>query len=295
MNEKISTPKAWLLASRPKTLLAAVVPVLVGGAFAFADKKFSLLSTAVAFFCSFCIQIGTNFTNDLYDHLKGADTAERIGPLRVLNAGLINKRQMRNAIVLVFGSAFFAGLYLVWRGGFPILVIGILSIISGYIYTAGPYPLAYNGLGDLFSFVFFGIVGTTGTYFVNTLEWSPIALLASIPVGTLITAILVVNNYRDIDQDAAAGKHTLAVKFGKRFTELEYILLILCAFAVPVILVVYYHFSLWILLPYAALPLAIHMVSLLYSLEGSELNKLLELTAKFSALFGLLFAIGAVL
>jgi 1,4-dihydroxy-2-naphthoate octaprenyltransferase len=295
MNTQISKSGAWLLASRPKTLLAAVVPVLVGGAFALADKKFSPTATFIALFCSLCIQIGTNFTNDLYDFLKGADTTERIGPIRVLNAGLITKKEMRNAILIVFGSAFFAGLYLVWLGGLPILIIGLLSIMAGYIYTAGPYPLAYNGLGDLFSFAFFGVVGTTGTYFVNTLHWSPIALQASIPVGTLITAILVVNNYRDIEQDAAAGKRTLAVKFGKRFTEIEYIVLLITAFVVPVILVAVNGLSLWLLLPFASLPLAFRMVSLLFTLEGQELNKLLELTAKFSALFGLLFSIGAII
>lgn len=295
MEKQISKTGAWILASRPKTLLAAIVPVLVGAAFAFADKKFSPAATLTALFCSLCIQVGTNFTNDLYDFLKGADNTERVGPLRVLNAGLVTKKEMRNAIVLVFGSAFLAGLYLVKLGGLPILVIGILSIISGYIYTAGPYPLAYNGLGDIFSFVFFGVVGTTGTYFVNTMSWSPLAFLASIPVGTLITAILVVNNYRDIEQDAAAGKKTLAVIFGKKFTEAEYIFLIGIAYLIPVVMAIKGDTSFWIFLPFVSLPLAYKMIRLLYTLKGTELNKLLEITAKFSALFGFLFALGAIL
>ncbi len=295
-NLSISRRSAWILAARPKTLLAAIVPVLVGGTLAYSDdkSKFSFLATVVALFCSGCIQIGTNFTNDLFDYLKGADTVERVGPLRVLSSGLISKGEMKYAIIGVFGAAFFAGLYLVWIGGTEIFIIGVLSIFSGIIYTAGPYPLAYNGLGDLFSFVFFGVVGTMGTYYVNIKEWSLHSFIASIPVGALITAILVVNNYRDIVQDAKAGKKTLTVKFGESFTRFEYILLLLVAFLSPVYLVYNSHFSTWLLLPYLSLPLAIKMIRMLFTLRDQALNSLLELTAKFSALFGLLFSIGII-
>ncbi len=296
-NQNISKPRSWLLAARPKTLLAAVVPVLVGGTLAYSDNidKFSWTASLVAFFCSMCIQIGTNFTNDLFDFIKGADTDERVGPTRVLSAGLISKSEMKNAIIVVFGAAFFAGLYLVQIGGISIFIIGILSIFSGIIYTAGPYPLAYNGLGDLFSFVFFGVVGTMGTYYVNIKEWSLHSFIASIPVGALITAILVVNNYRDIVQDAKAGKKTLAVKFGKSFTRMEYIALLLLAFFAPVYLVYHSHFSIWLLLPCLLLPLALRMISMLFKFRNQALNSLLELTAKFAALFGLLFSIGLVI
>lgn len=296
-NQNISKFQAWILAARPKTLLAAMVPVLVGCAFAKHDHKFAILPSIIALLCSFLIQIGTNFTNDLFDFLKGADNKERVGPIRVLNEGLVSKKEMVFAISLVFGTAFFSGLYLVYVGGVFILVIGILSIISGIIYTAGPYPLAYNGLGDLFSFIFFGIVGTVGTYFVNTLQYSNQALLASIPVGSLITAILVVNNYRDIEQDRKSNKNTLAVKFGKVFSRNEYIGFFILSYFIPTVLFFGFHseFSIWIFLPYLSLPLAFKLIKLLFKLEGQELNKLLELTAKFSAVFGVLLSLGAVL
>jgi len=198
---KESKLNSWFLASRPKTLLAAVVPVMVGSALAISMKKFFLPYSIVALLCSILIQIGTNFTNDLYDFLKGSDTVKRKGPRRVLASGLISAKEMKVAIILVFGTTFLLGLYLVYSAGLIILWIGILSIFAGIIYTAGPFPLAYNGLGDVFVFIFFGIVGTMGTFYLHTQEISLLALLVSIPVGALITNILVVNNYRDIEED----------------------------------------------------------------------------------------------
>ena len=283
------------MASRPKTLLAAVVPVLVGSSLAFRMNNFSALVSLVCLTCSLLIQIGTNFTNDLYDHLKGADTAERVGPLRVLSAGLVSEKQMKFAIYFTFGGSFVLGLILVSIGGLPILIIGVLSIISGIIYTAGPFSLAYNGLGDIFSFVFFGIVGTVGTFYVNTLSLSPVAFLLSVPVGALITAILVVNNYRDIEQDRKAGKHTLAVTFGMVFSKIEYIFFMGISFLIPFVLYFHYSFSLWIMLPFISLPMTVTLIRMLFKLEGEELNKLLELTAKYSALFGLLLSAGIIL
>nr|MBP9122348.1 1,4-dihydroxy-2-naphthoate octaprenyltransferase [Ignavibacteriaceae bacterium] len=158
----------WILAARPKTLLAAFVPVIVGTSLAVAEGSYNLFVSSVALICSILIQIGTNFTNDLYDHLKGADTKERVGPKRALNEGWVTVAQMKVAIYLSFLLSFLMGLYLVYYAGPFILLIGILSIISGFMYTAGPFPLAYNGLGDLFVFLFFGFVGTVGTYFINT-------------------------------------------------------------------------------------------------------------------------------
>ncbi len=283
------------MAARPKTLFAAFAPVIVGASLAVAEKKFDAFSSVVALLCSILIQVATNYTNDLYDHLKGADTKERVGPKRALNEGWVTTTQMKTAIYLTFGTAFLMGLYLVYIGGPFILAIGILSIIAGFMYTGGPFPLAYNGLGDLFVFLFFGFVGTIGTYFINTSTVSSQALLASIPVGALVTNILVVNNYRDFEQDRKAGKRTLAVMFGKNFALGEYLTLLGSSFAVPLIMFVYYDLNAWIFLPYLTLPFAYKLIIMLLNRHGSELNPALELTAKLSALFGVLFSVGLVL
>jgi len=295
MTQEISKTRAWILAARPKTLPAASVAVFVGSALAIRTHKFSFVASLFCLLCSFLIQIGTNFANDLFDHLKGSDTPDRVGPMRLLSSGHIAPREMKVALWVTFGLAFLLGMYLVYIGGMPILIVGVLSIISGIVYTAGPYPLAYNGLGDLFSFVFFGVVGTVGTYYVNTLEISRLAFVASVPVGSLITAILVVNNYRDIAQDRAANKNTLAVTFGKKFSRIEYRTFIFVSFLTPLALYHFFDFSYWVFLPVITVPLAVKMIRLLSTLEGQALNKLLAITAAFSAIFGLLFAIGIAL
>ncbi len=176
-----------------------------------------------------------------------------------------------------------------------ILWIGIFSILAGLAYTAGPFPLAYNGLGDLFVFIFFGIVGTVGTYYLHAHEFTVLAFLISLPVGALITNILIVNNYRDIEEDKSAGKKTLAVLLGREFSRYEYIFFILVSFFVPFLLHFKYDFSFWVFLPYLTLPLAISLVKMIYVLNGTQLNKTLELSAKFSALFGLLLSVGIIL
>jgi 1,4-dihydroxy-2-naphthoate polyprenyltransferase len=287
--------KNWIIASRPKTLLAAFVPVLVGSAAAASEGVFIPLYSVIALLCSLLIQIGTNFTNDLYDYLKGADTAARKGPVRVLAANLISVKEMKIAIILTFALAFVLGLYLVYEVGLVILIIGVISIIAGLAYTAGPYPLAYNGLGDLFVFVFFGLVGTMGTYYLHMQEFSIYSFLVAIPVGALITNILVVNNYRDLEEDKHAGKYTLAVKLGYRFTRYQFILSNILSYVVPLVVYLYYGHSLWIFLPLLSIPLAIKVVSMILTYQGILLNKTLELTAKLSALFGILFSIGLIL
>lgn len=291
MKEKINN---WILASRPRTLPAAAVPVIVGSAAAINSGKFYPLLSVLALICSLLIQIGTNFTNDLYDFLKGADTVKRKGPLRVLASGMVSAGEMKTAIIIVFGTAFLIGLYLVNNAGMFILIIGVLSIAAGLAYTAGPYPLAYNGLGDVFVFLFFGIAGTVGTEYLHTHEISAVALISAIPVGALITNILVVNNYRDIEEDRAAGKNTLAVKIGRSLTRVQYVFLLVLSMLTPLILFTVYNFSPWIFLPYLTIPVIIILVRMMYTLQGKELNKTLELTAKFSALFGLLYAAGLI-
>ena len=293
--KNISKFQSWILASRPRTLPAAIVPVMVGSALAIFQGTFFPLYSIIALLCSVLIQIGTNFTNDLHDHLKGSDTKERKGPLRVLASGLISVNEMEFGIFLVFLTAFLLGLYLVYSVGIIILWIGIFSILAGLAYTAGPFPLAYNGLGDLFVFIFFGIVGTVGTYYLHAHEFTVLAFLISLPVGALITNILIVNNYRDIEEDKSAGKKTLAVLLGREFSRYEYIFFILVSFFIPFLLHFKYDFSFWVFLPYLTLPLAISLVKMIYVLNGTQLNKTLELSAKFSALFGLLLSVGIIL
>ncbi|MBD3410085.1 MAG: 1,4-dihydroxy-2-naphthoate polyprenyltransferase [Ignavibacteriales bacterium] len=287
--------RAWLLASRPKTLPAAFVPVVVGASLAYAEGAFDLLPTLAAAVCAVLIQIGTNFTNDLYDKLRGADAEDRIGPSRAMNDGLVSERAMRIAVGVTFGAAFLVGGYLIYIGGLPIFAIGVASILAGAAYTAGPFPLAYRGLGDLFVLLFFGFVGTMGTYYVNALEFSALSALAAAPVGALVTNILVVNNYRDVEQDRRAGKNTLVVLWGKKFARFEYVGLLGASFLVPLIMFFAYDISAWIFLPYLTLPFAYKLVTSLFTLSGAPLNRTLELTAKFSLAFGALLSIGIAL
>ena len=293
--QNISKWETWILASRPKTLLASAVPVIIGSSIAVFDHEFKPIAAFFALICSALIQIGTNFVNDLYDFLHGTDKKDRVGPTRVLAAGLVTPNEMKIAIIIIFGLSFLLGLYLVYIGGWIILLIGILSIMAGIAYTAGPLPLAYNGLGDIFVFIFFGFVGTVGTYYVQALQLTPFVFWVSIPVGALITNVLVVNNYRDINEDKLNGKHTLAVKLGQKFTRLQYLVFTVISYAILLVVYFTYKQELIIFLPVLSLPLAIKLIKMIYTLEGKELNKTLELTAKLSAIYGILFALGILL
>lgn len=292
---QISKIESWLLASRPKTLPAAVMPVFVGTSIAIHDGLFNPFAAIIALLCSLLIQIGTNFVNDLHDYLKGSDKKDRLGPVRVLVSGLITENEMRIGITIVFGSAFILGMYLVYLAGWFIFIIGVLSLIAGYAYTAGPYPLAYNGLGDIFVFIFFGFVGTIGTYYVQAQEITMLVFWSSIPVGALITNILVVNNYRDLEEDKIAGKNTLAVKFGGTFAKMQYLIFMILSFAILLLVYFTYKQSIYVFLPLLTLPIAIKLVSMIFKLSGKDLNSTLALTAKLSAVYGILFAVGILL
>lgn len=283
---------AWILALRPRTLPAALVPVLVGSSIAVHDNTFKPLAAVVALFCAILIQIGTNFVNDLFDFLHGTDKKDRIGPLRVVTSGLISVNEMKLGIITVFGLSLLLGMYLVYTAGWEILLIGVISILAGIAYTAGPFPLAYNGLGDIASFLFFGLIGTVGTYYVQANEISTFAFWSSIPVGALITNILVVNNYRDREEDQSNGKNTLAVLLGETFTRLQYVFFMIVSYAILFVVFFTYKNSYWVFLPIISLPLSIKLIKMIFTLRGRELNKTLELTAKLSALYGLLFAAG---
>ncbi len=295
MSDNINRLKIWVLASRPKTLPAAVAPIFVGSAVAFNNDKLNIWAAIIALICSLLIQIGTNFVNDLYDFLKGTDDENRVGPTRALSAGWISPSQMKFAIYLTFGITFLLGLSLVYHAGLVVLLIGVLSIFAGYSYTAGPFPLAYNGLGDIFVFVFFGIVATVGTYFVQAIEFSVFALLASIPVGLLITNILVVNNYRDADLDKKKKKLTLAVIFGKSFSRFQYLFSLVFSYSIPILLFFAFETSIFILLPLLTLPLAVKLQLEINKFSGERLNKTLEFTAKLSVIFSFFFSLGIIL
>ncbi|TXD37735.1 1,4-dihydroxy-2-naphthoate polyprenyltransferase [Lujinxingia vulgaris] len=284
--------QSWLLASRPKTLAAAAVPVVVGSAVAYGQDLFAPGPAIAALVGAGLIQIGTNFANDYFDAKSGADNENRLGPTRAVQAGLLTPNAMKWATALTFLAAALVGLYLIGVGGWPILVIGIASILSGIAYTGGPYPLGYNGLGDLFVFIFFGIIAVTATHYVQALSFSIEALVASIPIGLLSTAILIVNNYRDVDTDRVAGKNTLAVRLGKAVTRKQYAGVVLGAYLVPVIQVAAGLSQTWVLLPLVSLPLAMKCIRALGELEGSALNALLARTAGLLTVFGVLYAIG---
>jgi 1,4-dihydroxy-2-naphthoate octaprenyltransferase len=286
----------WLLAARPKTLVATVAPVLIGAAFVSDVAWLHLPLVICALLSALCIQIGTNFVNDYADFKKGADTAKRLGPTRVTQAGLIAPDKVKRGAQIVFALAVVFGIPLIARGGLPILLIGLLSILFGWAYTAGPYPLGYNGLGELFVFLFFGVAAVVGTAYAITLEWQPLILLVAAAPGLHASALLAVNNVRDVDTDRLAGKRTLAARFGRTFGRIEYVTLVALPFAVPVLLYFVSHFDHFILLPLLSLPLAVAPVrKTLTRSDGPGLIEALVGTTRLQLAFGVLFAIGLAL
>ena len=280
------------MAARPRTLPAAAAPVLVGCGAAWGSGRFALWPALAALCAALFIQIGTNFANDLFDFIKGADTSERLGPLRVTQAGLVTPRAIAVATGAAFGLAAVLGAYLVLVAGWPVLVVGVLSILAGLAYTGGPYPLGYNGLGDLFVFLFFGLAAVGGTYFVQAHELSTAAVLAGVPMGFLATAILAVNNLRDAPTDTVAGKKTLAVRFGANFAKTEYAVLTWGAYACLPVLYLLGHTSLWVFLPALSLPLLFRLLHTVCTVSGRPLNAALGGTGQLELVFGILLAVG---
>jgi len=281
------------MAARPKTLWAAVAPVLMGTAMAWQAGGFHVVAAGCALLGAVLIQVGTNFANDYFDHVKGADTPDRLGPTRVTQTGLVSPGAMRCATALTFGLACIPGLYIVLRGGWVFAAIGLAAILSGILYTAGPYPLGYLGLGDLFVLVFFGPVAVGGTHYVQALELGADVLLAGVAAGLFSVAILTVNNLRDIDQDRRAGKRTLPVRFGRTFAKGEYLAaLIVGGLAVPAVLALRSG-RWWVLLSAAVLPAALPTVrTVLTRVDGPALNGALAATGKLLLVFAGLFALG---
>ena len=292
VNSRPGQFQVWLLASRPRTLPAAAAPVVVGTAVAISDSLFSFGPALAALLGALLLQVGANLANDVFDFKKGADTTRRLGPLRVTQAGLLSPGQVLFGMWLTFGLAALAGLYLALVGGWLIIAIGLFSIAAAIAYTAGPFPLGYNGLGDLFVFIFFGPVAVGGTYYVQASALSPIALWSALPIGLLATAILVVNNLRDVDTDRTAGKKTLAVRLGARGVRIEYLLLVGAAYAIPVLMWLLGFSGPWPLLSWLSWPLAVPLIRLIWREKGRPLNQALARTAQLELAYAALFALG---
>jgi 1,4-dihydroxy-2-naphthoate octaprenyltransferase len=289
----VSTGRAWWIAARPRTLPVSLAPVVVGTAVAIGEGRARPGPALAAALGALLLQLVSNFSNDLFDFEKGADTAERIGPPRVAQLGLLTPGAIRVGIALTVLAALLVGLYLVAVAGWPVVVVGLLSIAAALAYTGGPWPFGYKGLGDLAVFVFFGVVAVTGTHYVQALSLSGAALAASVPVGALATAILVVNNVRDIDTDRAAGKRTLAVRLGRSGARAEYALLIGVAFAAPAVFAWMLDRSLFVLLPIVLLPRAISLVRTVGTrTDGPSLNEALAGTAQLVLAYAVLLAVG---
>lgn len=284
--------KIWLSATRPRTLPAALAPVLVGTALAAHVGRADFCAATLCLLFAGLIQIGTNFANDYFDYIKGADTETRVGPLRAVAAGWVRPEVMRRAMIGIFATAFVAGLALIAWGGPWLILIGVASIVCGVAYTGGPWPLGYNGLGDLFVFLFFGLVAVGATYFVQAGALTPDVWLAAVPVGLLAANILVVNNYRDRTTDAVAGKRTLVVRFGLRFARVQFNTSLLVAGGIPLVFWAR-GFSVWCLLPLVLAPVAWrHSRRLLNSHAPAELIVLLGDTGKLLAAYAGLAALG---
>ena len=296
---RITRLQAWILASRPRTLTAAAAPVFVGSGLAQWHGSFSPLPALAALGGALLIQIGTNLANDYYDHLRGGDTEERVGPIRVTQSGLIPPAAVKRATFLVLGLALLPGLYLVWIGGMPILLVGVASLVCAVAYTGGPFPLAYHGLGDLFVFLFFGLVAVGGTFWVQALSFGPEVLLAGAGMGALSTAILVVNNLRDLETDERAGKRTLAVRLGHAGTKFELLFLAMMGFVTPVVGILFYGWTPLSLLCYGAILPAISSARILAPYEPADdpgvLIPPLGMTAQAAGLYGLLLGLGLAL
>jgi 1,4-dihydroxy-2-naphthoate octaprenyltransferase len=286
-----SAVRTWLLAIRPATLPAAASGVVVGLGAALAAGAALRVDTALGCLAvALLLQVVANLANDLSDFRRGADTPDRAGPTRVASAGLVTERQLEVAIGVTIGLAALTGLWLAWVGGPAIVGLGLLAIVAALAYTGGPWPYGYRGLGEVFVFVFFGLVAVVGTAYLQALRFEPLFAVAAIPVGALTTAILVVNNLRDIPTDAAAGKRTLAVMLGRRATAVEYAILLVAAFAVPIGLMLA-GFGIVQLLPLVSAPLVGPLLRTVRDFrEPRQLNLVLKGTARLDLAFGVLFA-----
>ena len=288
--------QAWWIAFRPKTLIVSIAPVALGLALAYHNNNFTSVLIGILTLCAaVLIQIGTNLINDVYDFLSGADTDNRLGPARAVQSGLLSERKVKLGAYVCFLMALLIGIYLVYEGGIPILLIGSFALISGYCYTAGPYPLGYNGFGDLFVFIFFGLIATPGTYYLQTnILFDINAILIGSAIGFLAVAILCVNNIRDINSYKKAGKKTLAVRFGFQPVIILYDLMIVLSYVSIGMLFFNENFvwSLSLFLLALTIPMALNLLIDIHRKKGQELNGVLNKTIIFMRLFSFILIIG---
>ena len=292
--ERPSAARIWLMAARPRTLPAAVAPVLVGTALAATEGTFKPLTFLAALVGALFIQVGTNLSNDYSDARRGADTEDRLGPVRVTAGGLVPPRQVLVATYVAFGLAVLAGSYLIATAGWELLAVGAASILAGVLYTGGPRPYGYEGLGEVFVFLFFGVVAVSGSYFaqVERLTWE--AFVLAVPVGLLASAILVVNNVRDLETDRRAGKRTLAVRLGRERTRRLYVAMLAAAYLSLVGIAL--GLSAWVLLPLLSVPLAARQAAVVRTrTDGPSLNAALAGTGALQLCFCVLLAAGVLL
>ena len=291
----ISKTQAWILASRPKTLPAAASPVLIACAVAFVEHKFEPLAALAALLGALLLQIGANIANDVFDFQLGTDNQHRLGPLRMTQAGYLTPTEMKTGMVVVFILAAMCGVYMALVSGWWIIIIGALAILAAVAYTGGPFPYGYKGLGELFVFIFFGFAAVCGTYYAQAKSVSLLAILSSVPVGLLIVCILVVNNLRDLNGDKSSGKRTLAVRFGATWAKQEFIALLALAYLF-VFLITFVHLgTVWILLCWLSLPLALQLVKSVLNEQGKALNLTLAGVGKLTLIFSILYTIGLII
>jgi 1,4-dihydroxy-2-naphthoate octaprenyltransferase len=295
---ELTTPnrfQVWWLAIRPRTLPAAAAGVVVGSALTLYDRTFHPIPAMAALLVALLLQIGSNLANDVFDYERGSDSARRHGPLRVTQSGLLTPHQVKVDMGSVFALAALLGLYLAFRSGWAVLLVGLAAILSAIAYTGGPFPLGYHGLGDLFVFLFFGLASVSGTYFVQAGRISPAAWAMSVPVGLIIVGILVVNNLRDLETDRMAGKRTLAVRLGERFAKGEYLSCLLIAFLCLPVFCAFGLLSWWSMLSWLTLPLAWKVTRLVFTRKAKMLNAALAGTGQLALIFSVFFLVGTVL
>ncbi len=290
------SPSAWWLAARPRTLPAALAPIAAGTGVAAAEGRAQLDLALASLLTALLLQLAANLANDLYDHARGADAHERLGPPRAAALGLLSPRALRRGLAVTLGAAACSGLVLVAAGGWPIATAGALALVAAWAYTGGPWPLAYHGLGDAAVFGFFGAVGVAGTHYVQAGAGSMLALAAALPVGLLATAILAINNLRDLEGDARIGKRTLSVRLGARAARGYVVALLVLAFAALPLVIAAGAAAPWVLAPLALLPLGGRLArAIAGGLSGVGLNGALAGTAQLTAGFGVLLGAGLAL
>lgn len=291
-NDHANFFQIWWLAIRPRTLPAAAAGVAMGSALAWYDGSFQWLPAFAALMVALLLQIASNVANDVFDFERGADTAGRLGPVRVTQAGYLTPSQVKRGLLVIIGLAVLFGLYLATLRGWTVIWLGAAAILSAVAYTGGPYPLGYHGLGDIFVFLFFGLAAVAGTYFVQVGSVSVAAWWMAVPVGLIVTAILVVNNLRDLENDRKAGKNTLAVRFGERGAKTEYWLCMAVAYLLVPLLVGMKVVPPGSMLAWLSLPIAIRTLRVVFTQTGRPLNAALAGTGQTALLFSLFFWLG---